>query len=340
MRITREIAITSATIADSIRFLDIYAFFRRKIAKSQVAIITYHRVGPKNDDWSLEPTPPHLFKQQMEYYFKNYEIISLDELAQYIREGKSLPPKAIAITFDDGYLDNYLYAYPFLKAHHIPATIFLITGHVESNTLFWWDKIGYILHHMNISQFNLNELGNFSLHPNKDKSRVHSEIADALKLISEDRKCFLINKLSEISGVDIPSNLAKGLILSWDQIKEMSNNGISFGAHSVNHPILTNIPLKRAKWEIIQSKIDIENVLNKDVSAFSYPNGNYNTELISIVKESGFNCAVSFTPGKFVSLNDNIYALDRFPPRDNFRLFKFDQCGLLGDLKRLINIGR
>lgn len=340
MRIQRDIAIRSAAMADRIRFLDIYAFLRRKITRSQVAIITYHRVGPKNDNWSLEPTTLHLFKKQMEYFLKNYEIIALDKLAQCIREKKSLPEKAITITFDDGYLDNYVYAYPFFKEHHIPATIFLTTGHIESNTLFWWDKIGYILQHMNMSQINLNELGNFSLDSDMDVPRVQSEIADALKLISDDRKCFLMNRLSEISGVDIPPDIAKELILSWDQIKEMINNGIDFGAHSVNHPILTNMPLKQAKWEIIQSKKDIENVLRKDVNAFSYPNGDFNTELMSIVKESGFNCAVSFAPGKFINLKDNIYALNRFTSRDNYGFFKFDQCGLLEDLRTLINIGR
>jgi peptidoglycan/xylan/chitin deacetylase (PgdA/CDA1 family) len=255
-------------------------------------------------------------------------------------EGKSLPQKAVAITFDDGYLDNYLYAYPFLKEHHIPATIFLTTGPIESNTLYWWDKIGYIIAHTSISQFNLSELGNFSLHSQKDKSRIQEEITEALKLVREDRKDFLISQLSKISGVEIPLNVAKGLILSWDQIKDMSNNGISFGAHTVNHPILTNIPLERARWEIIQSKIDIENVLNKNVSLFSYPNGDFNADIISIVKESGFICAVSFTRGKCVNLNDNIYTLGRFAPRDNLQLFKFEQCGLMSDLQTLTNIGR
>ena len=197
MRIKHEIAIRSFTISDYIRFLDIYAFFRRKITKSQVVILTYHRVCPENDNWSLQSIKPQLFKQQMEYILKKYEIISLHKLAKYICEEKSLPQKAIIITFDDGYLDSYLYAYPILKEHHIPATIFLATGYIESNRLFWWDEIGYIIQHMNISQFNLNELGNFSLYSNEDKPRVQAEITAALKLVSEDRKSFLIKKLSE-----------------------------------------------------------------------------------------------------------------------------------------------
>ncbi len=288
----------------------------------------------------MEPTPQHIFKQQMEYFLNTYEIISLDQLAQYIREKKSLPPKAVAITFDDGYLDNYLYAYPFLKAHHIPATIFLATGYIEANKLFWWDKIGYLLKHSNQRQFHLDELGEFSLVSDIDVPRIQSKIATPMKALSEDRRSFLINKLSEISGADIPPDLTKGIILSWDRIKEMSNDGISFGAHSVNHPVLTNIPLSHARWEIKQSKTDIETVLNKNVSAFAYPNGDYNTDLISVVKESGYDCAVSFTPGKFLRPEDNIYALNRFPAWGNFKLFKLDQCGLLNDLRALINTGR
>jgi peptidoglycan/xylan/chitin deacetylase (PgdA/CDA1 family) len=339
-KIGYQIVMTVVTIADCVKFFDIYAFLRRKITKSQVAIITYHRICPKNNNWSLEPTPPHLFRQQMEYFLKHYELISLIELVRRLLEGKNLPQKAVIITFDDSYTDTYLYAYPFLKEHHIPATFFLTTGPIKNNTLFWWDKVGYIIQHMKISEFNLFELGNFLLSSDKDRLRVQANITEALKLINEDRKSFLINKLLDISGVDIPSNLTKELILSWDQVKDMSNNGITFGAHTVNHSILTNMPLKQAEWEITQSKRDIENVLNKDINLFSYPNGDFNFDLISIIKESGFDCAVSFGKGKFITFNDNVFALIRFPPHNNFSLFKFDQCGLLVDLRKLLNIGR
>jgi len=85
----------------------------------------------------------------------------------------------------------------------------------------------------------------------------------------------------------------------------MNNDGITFGAHTVNHTILTNIPLEQAKQEIAQSKMDIENILGKEVNTFSYPNGDSNPELIKLVEEIGFSCAVCIHPLKLLNLNDN-----------------------------------
>ena len=110
-----------AAVANHSRFLDAYGFVRRKLTKSQVAILIYHRVSPKQDTWSLEPLSPQSFEMQMKYFCQNYEIISLDGLVECIKQGKPLPEKAVVITFDDGYKDNYCYARPILKKYHVPA---------------------------------------------------------------------------------------------------------------------------------------------------------------------------------------------------------------------------
>lgn len=89
--------------------------------------------------------------------------------------------------------------------------------------------------------------------------------------MSVDRRNFLIEKIRDICHVEIPRDLGKELILSWNEVKEMDNSGVAFGAHSVNHPTLTNIPLEQAKNEIIQSKKIIEEKLGKEVTSFSYP---------------------------------------------------------------------
>ena len=128
-----------SAISDRSGCLDAYAFLRRKLTRSQVAILVYHRVCIKEDAWSYKSISPQTFEKQIEYFSRSFEILSLDELGQYIHQGKQLPEKAVVITLDDGYKDNYLYAYPILQKHHIPATIFLCTGHVGNGDLLWWD---------------------------------------------------------------------------------------------------------------------------------------------------------------------------------------------------------
>jgi peptidoglycan/xylan/chitin deacetylase (PgdA/CDA1 family) len=325
-----------ATTTNTVGFLDTYAFIRRKLTKSQVAILMYHRVGPKNDNWSLESLDPQSFLKHMEYFSRKFELISLNELVRYIRQRKSLPEKAVVITFDDGYRDNYLYAYPIIKKHNIPTTIFLTTGHIGTNRLFWWDKVSYIVKHTTVNKLNLGEFGSYILSSDVDKSLINITITEKLKKITEDEKQFLMEKLLIASNVlDIPSEVGKNLILSWEHVKEMMNGGIDFGAHSVNHPILTNMPLEQAKWEIMQSMQNIEEKLGKKVDGFSYPNGDFNSAISKFIQDSGFSWAVTVSPNKLISSKDNPYELSRIGIFEDFTRFKFMFCGLLGDLQNV-----
>jgi peptidoglycan/xylan/chitin deacetylase (PgdA/CDA1 family) len=324
---------TAISIIDRMCILDLYTFIRRKVSGSQVAIIQYHRVGPKSDNWSISPLSPEIFKKHVEYLSKRYEIVSLDEIARCIRQEKGLRQKAVAITFDDGYLDNYLYAYPILAQYKAPATIFLTTGHISSDKLFWWDKVGYIIQNTSETQIRLDELGSYVVSSIKDKMLAQERITEALKKFDEDQKNILINKLMVVAKTHIPDNLSPNLMMSWAQIKEMSENGIVFGAHTINHPILTNISLEQARLEIIESKIEVEKRIGKEVALFSYPNGNYNNKIAELVKNFGFVCAVSTTPQKLLSPRDDVLTLSRLGGGvRNMGMLKIQLSGLLGDL--------
>jgi len=89
-----------------------------------------------------------------------------------------------------------------------------------------------------------------------DRFRASSIITERLKKLPDEEKNSIIEKLLSISGIEINPDLGKEIILSWDEIREMSSDGVAFGAHSVNHPILVKLPLHQAKWEIMQSKKD------------------------------------------------------------------------------------
>jgi peptidoglycan/xylan/chitin deacetylase (PgdA/CDA1 family) len=324
-----------AATANGIRLLDTYAFIRRTLIRSQIAILMYHRVGPQNDNWSLETTSLENFEKQIRYLSRNYEILLVEQLAQLIREGKDLPTKAVVITFDDGYRDNYVYGFPILRKYHVPATIFLSTGHIGTHNLFWWDKVSYLIHHTEMKQLGLGELGTYQLNSEREKSLATSSLVDRLKKIPDEQKNLAIGQLARISGVDIPGELGKKFILSWQEVIEMSRNGVSFGSHTVNHPILTNLTSDQAKWEIVQSKKDIEEKIGKKVLSFSYPNGNFNQEIVAFLEKSGYGCAVAVSPYNLISRKNNIYTLSRIGTGDDFNIFKVMFCGLWGDLQSI-----
>jgi peptidoglycan/xylan/chitin deacetylase (PgdA/CDA1 family) len=317
--------------------LNIYGLLRKKLTGSQVGILVYHRVCPMIDEWSTGGIDPEYFIQQIEYFLLNkYQIISLDTLAQNLAEGNHLPEKAVVITFDDGYKDNYVYAFPILKKYNITATIFLTTGHIGTNKLLWWDKTKYIMLNTKLDRVAIDELGNYSFASKLDRLRATSIINKKLIRMSDENKSFFGKKMSDLV-TNIPESVAVNHMLSWEDVIEMSHCGIDFGAHSVNHPVLTKLPLEHAKWEITQSKKDIELMIGKNVTAFSYPNGNFSDELINVVKESGFACAVAVSPHKLVSATDNLWALSRISASVDFRKFKVMFCGLWGDIQSKLN---
>jgi peptidoglycan/xylan/chitin deacetylase (PgdA/CDA1 family) len=309
-----------------------------------VAILIYHRVCPKKDEWSLEPLSPESFETQMKYLVQNYEILSLDKLVQITKSGKLLPEKAVVVTLDDGYKDNYLYAYPVFRKYNIPATIFLTTGYIGGSELFWWDKVAYIIENStSIKKLDLKDLGSYSLQSEPDRTHVKTIICEKLTKLPDNKKNSVIKNLLNTCQVEIPRDLGKKLVLSWEEVKEMDNAGVTFGAHSVNHPILINMPLEQSKNEIVQSKRDIEEKLGKEVTAFSYPNGNFNAEIVELVRKSGFTCAVSVYPGmppKLVGPKDSVYYLSRIGTFEDLNRSKILLCGLSGDLARVhIDLG-
>jgi len=332
-----EIKGLAAAAACHSRFLDGDSFLRRKVTEPQVAILIYHRVCPEEGDWFPPPLSPQSFEKEIEYFCQTYEFLPLDKLAQHVHQRKPLPEKAIAITFDDGTRDNYVYAYPILKKYHVPATIFLATGYIDTGRLFQWSKVDYAIRNTPLTELELNGLGTYSLQTADDRRRAVFMIIDKLNEITEEQKGLLIEKLVSALGVNIPDGLAKERILSWDEVREMKDGRISFGAHSVTHPILTQVPLEQAKWEIIQSKKDIEEKVGQVATAFAYPNGIFSTELSSIVRESGFTCAVTVNPGKLITSKADPYELNRIGAIEDFDKLKVLLSGLYYDLKTVLS---
>ncbi len=313
------------------QFLKTYSFVRRKITQSQVAILAYHRVCPERDIWFRQTISTQDFERQIEYLCRTSEIMHLDKLAFYIRSKKPLPEKAVVITLDDGYKDNYTYAYPILKKYDAPATVFLTTGYIGAGKLFQWDLVNYVIKNTLLTTIETDKLGKYPLHSMADRLLAAHKIWQKVTKLPEEKKALLIKQLVNISGIKIPTNLGEERILSWDEIEEMSRDGIAFGAHTVNHPILTNLPLEQARDEIIKSKKDIEERLDQPVTTFSYPNGNFDTELVEVLKESGFTCAVTANIG-MITPEAKLYELQRIPPGWNLNTLKGSLSGLYPDL--------
>jgi len=292
----------------------------QKIAPKILTILNYHRVSPWDENVNLTFKPnlsasPEMFESQMDYMNQHFNIISEADLVTWLNGGDDLPLNAALITFDDGYQDNYQYAYPILKERNLGATIFLTTNFLDEDFIFYWDLAAYCIHKTKKKVVEISRLGEFSWQ-NGEEYSVIQEIVNRIKYLSPMEIPKVLAELSERLGVEVDENYFKTLSLSWDQVLEMANNGIDIGSHTVSHPILSNIPVERAQIEISESKNRIEEILRKDVQSIAYPNGqvgDYTNKVVSLVRESGYKIAYSLISGptSYKEVSGERYAIRR-----------------------------
>jgi peptidoglycan/xylan/chitin deacetylase (PgdA/CDA1 family) len=266
-------------------------------------IIYYHRVV---DSSSTSLHIPDLaisvknFEEQILFLKESYEILPLDELVEALSSGVSMEPPSIAITFDDGYADNYHFAYPILQKHSIPATVFLATGYMDSDRLFWWDRLRLLLNSMQ-SKSDTERMLSGSIDPEllrliisaTDPGFSLTPLTHYLKSMGREPREHALKSIEDLlteSALMLPC--PKDLFLTWEQVKEMASGGVDFGSHTHNHPVLTECSDTEIVNELTRSKALIKEKTGIEVKSFSYPDGCLDSRVEGIVSSNGYSYAV------------------------------------------------
>jgi peptidoglycan/xylan/chitin deacetylase (PgdA/CDA1 family) len=259
------------------------------------------------------------FKREIAYLKGSFQILSMDEVVNQLKSGKGFRRPSIAITFDDGYLDNYTLAYPFLKKHGVPATIYLTTSLIGTTDRTWTDQIGLAFLETRKDYFNFPQIfgdERVSIKAREEKEQANKKVAEALKQRPDGERRDLIGKLFETLGVSEKPERKwdDRIMLNWDEVQEMKKNGITIGSHSHTHPILSRMPLQEAKKEISASKKILEKNLGIKVRHFSFPNGrkeDFSEELRDYCREIGFESICSVIYGANDASKGDVFALKR-----------------------------
>lgn len=286
----------------------------RAPSQNAVTIIGYHRVvadiekAEVNSIYGLVVSK-ETFREHCRILQENFDVVSLEEAAEFLESGEfSYLPKAV-ITFDDGYLDNYEEAFPVLKEFNLPATIFLPTTMIGKDEPLSHDKAFWLA--KNALEQNV-KLENVFLKAGLTKEKAH--VSDALDLC--DKIVYLPVKQRDI----IISELEKALsineypkeyrLLDWEMVREMDRNGISFGNHTATHPVLPLEDEKLFVSEIFESKEILEKELGKTVASFAYPNGKYNEDVRKQIIKAGYKFAVT-TDKRTNKSGEDLFVLGR-----------------------------
>lgn len=267
----------------------------RRRRSNSFQILLYHRIDDGGDAF-LASTPTALFKRQMEYLAKSSTVCSLEDAVEAMLRD-DLPDNVVVITFDDGYRDNYVNAFPVLTSLSLTATIFLATGCIGSQGILWHDRVFRAFNTTGATL--LKKFGpqrkSYSIRTDHEKTRACAELLEVLKGLREEERTLWIDRLIERLAVEDPREVPN-LMMNWDEVREMQRSGMSFGSHTVTHPILSTLSMARVEDEITKSKAAIEQELRVPIKTFAYPNGrrgDFTEQTKELLRQTGYTCAVT-----------------------------------------------
>lgn len=288
-------------------------------SRAKLNTFIFHRVLPEPDPIFPDEIDAKRFDEMLSWITQWFNVIPLDEAVERLQKN-ALPPRAAAITFDDGYEDNYSIAMPLLIKHGISATFFIATGFLNGGRM-WNDSIIEAIRQTNESSLDLTSLGldMITVSSPQEKRLAISKIIGTLKYDQIEARREKSELIGQLAGVELPTNL----MMASEQVQQMRTQGMQIGAHTVNHPILAKIDLKAAELEIRNSKEFLEGLLHEPVKLFAYPNGkpgqDYLPEHAELAKQLNFSAAVATSRG-VASSKSNPFNIPRFTPWDIKRI--------------------
>jgi peptidoglycan/xylan/chitin deacetylase (PgdA/CDA1 family) len=271
-------------------------------------ILGYHCVADSAlDPYSLCVSPLH-FAEQLEVLRKHAYLIRLQELVGAIQVGR-IPRRAVALTFDDGYVDTLSTAKPLLERYQIPATVFITTGYIGRE--FWWDELARLL----LTPQTLPEslcltVNSYAYHwKRSDTARARTKNDSTstklyllrslyrwLRPLPEPMRQRALEQLGPWTG-GTPQGPPLRRALAPEELAQLADGDlIEVGAHTVSHPPLATLSPAMQRSEVLCSKARLEELLAQPVVSFSYPYGSLSTFSIAAVQEAGFASACTSFP--------------------------------------------
>jgi peptidoglycan/xylan/chitin deacetylase (PgdA/CDA1 family) len=241
-----------------------------KVRRAKYLVLGYHRVGVGGVPLFCNLSRS-VFAEQMRYVRRHFRVLSMKQMAD---ELSALRPKgqAVVVTFDDGYAGTFTEAFPVLQAYQIPATVYLTAGAIEEGEISWYDRIFLGMARANPNlELTLDRPRTFLLHSQAARIEAATEVVMYLRSIADDERRGWCDKFAE--QLPLQASEVRGSMMSWNQVRAMKQNGISFGAHTMTHPVTSRLTPDAAADEISTSKRLIEQRLGSEVDEFAFPFG-------------------------------------------------------------------
>ena len=288
-------------------------------ARARLSTLIFHRVHAVPD--ALYPDEPDARRfEEIMYWVKGwFNVLPLRAAVAGLHKG-TLPARAAAITFDDGYADNCEVALPILRKLGLPATFFVATGFLNGGRM-WNDTVIESVRRVSTPEFDLStpKLGRFATGSLEEKRATIEKIIGATKYLPGREREEAVAAIESASGHRLPTDL----MMTDAQVRELRDAGMEIGAHTRTHPILARCAPEDAAAEIAAGRDDLSAILGEPPRFFAYPNGkpgaDYDSSHVAMARRMGFDAALSTVWGA-ARAGDDLYQLPRFTPWARKRL--------------------
>ena len=254
---------------------------------NKLRVLAYHRVAdlnaPSPFDPSLISATPDVFARQMKYLAKHYNVVSIKEVLEAVKRKVKLPTRAVLITFDDAYWDFKYDAWRILKQHRLPVTVFVPTAFPDQpQKAFWWDRLYYSMLNSSHTTLDFSSIGSLRLRLGKIDLESFKRLVNFIKTLPYDEAIKAIDEIC-LKLQAPPANQRS--TMTWEELRQLADEGVSIGPHTQTHPLLTRMPLEKAHDEIRGSIADIKREIGHVLPIFCYPNGSTNDQIATLIKK-------------------------------------------------------
>jgi peptidoglycan/xylan/chitin deacetylase (PgdA/CDA1 family) len=297
--------------------------------KPKPLILMYHSIADELvDPWGLAVSPAH-FKEHLDVLRRTRQPLPLTDFVGNLVAG-TLSTHAVAVTFDDGYVDNLVAGKPLLAAANVPATVFLATGYLGRANDFWWDELATLIligagpRNLEITirgqtlRFDLrddiavrsNDWRVWVDSPRTVRQEAYLAIWKALRAVGMHEREAVMAKLHSALGSS-PERARSRRPMTPQEVRALVRDRlVAIGAHTVTHPLLSGLGAAACHREIAESKLACEAIVGAPVLAFAYPYGDMDPRAREAVKAAGFILACSTLDGPTIATSD-VFALPR-----------------------------
>lgn len=280
----------------------------------RLSILIFHRVLAQPDPVFPLEVDAQRFDRLMRVVARGYRVLPLSEAVERLQRGR-LPPRAMAITFDDGYADNHDVALPILRRHGLSACFFVATGFLDGGRMFNDTVIEAVRRAPgDVLDLGALGLGRLPVATPAQRQQAIGRVLPLVKYRPPAERADLLAQVREACGDPV---LPDDLMMRSGQVRALHAAGMEIGAHTVNHPILRTLDERSAEREIADSRDMLQALTGAPVRQFAYPNGrpdqDYDLRDASLVRRLGFQAAVSTAVGVATQASD-VFQLPRYTP--------------------------